>query len=55
MQLEVSQGRLRALLHEQARVYSERMHDDGSWELDLEIDKHRYERLRQQESILIQS
>ena len=55
VQLDVSQARLRALLYDQARVYAEHMHDDGSWELDLEIDKHRYERLRQQESLLIQS
>ncbi len=55
VQLDVSQARLRALLYDQARIYAERMHDDGSCELDLEIDKHRYERLRQQESLLIQN
>jgi GTPase len=55
VQLDVTQSRLRALLHDQCRVYAERMYDDGSWELDLEIDKHRYERLRQQESLLIHS
>jgi len=51
VQLDVTQARLRALLYEQARVYEERMQDDGGWELDLEIDRHRYDRLRQQEQL----
>ena len=53
VQLDVTQARLRALLYDQARVYAERMQDDGGWELDLEIDRHRYDRLRQQESLQI--
>lgn len=53
VQLDVTQARLRALLYDQARVYAERMQDDGGWELDLEMDRHRYDRLRQQESLLI--
>ena len=53
VQLDVTQARLRALLYEQARVFTERMHDDGSCELDLEIDRYRYDRLRQQERLLI--
>ena len=53
VQLDVTQARLRALLYEQARIYAERMQDDGGWELDLEIDRRRYDRLRQQESLSI--
>jgi len=53
VQLDVTQARLRALLYDQARIYAERMQDDGGWELDLEIDRHRYDRLRQQEELQI--
>jgi len=53
VQLDVTQARLRALLYQQARVLAERTQEDGGWELDLEMDKHRYDRLRQQEQLMI--
>ncbi len=53
VQLDVTQARLRALLYQQARIFAERTDDQGGWELELEIDKHRYERLRQSEPFRI--
>jgi len=43
--LGVEEARVRALLHERGAVVTERMLDDGSWELDLELDRRGCEEL----------
>jgi len=53
VRLGVSQARLRALLYERATVVDERVMNDGSWELDVEIDRRRYQDLRRQEDLQI--
>ena len=51
--LGVSQARLRALLYERASVVDERVMKDGSWELDVEIDRRGYQDLKRQEDLQI--
>jgi len=53
VRLGVSQARLRALLYERATVVDERVMQDGSWELDVEIDRRGYDDLRQREDLRI--
>ena len=53
--LGVSQARLRALLHERATVIDERLMTDGSWELDVEIDRRGYQDLQHRENLHISS
>lgn len=55
VRLGVSQARLRALLYERANVVDERVMEDGSWELDVEIDQRGYQDLRQREDLQISS
>jgi len=55
VRLDVSQARLRALLYERATVVDERVMNDGSWELDVEIDQRGYQDLRRQENLQITS
>ena len=54
VRLGVSQARLRALLYERATVVEERVMTDGSWELDVEIDRRGYQDLRRKEDLLIE-
>lgn len=53
VRLGVSQARLRSLLYERATVIDERVMKDGSWELDVEIDRRGYQDLRRQEDLQI--
>jgi GTP-binding protein HflX len=53
VRLGVSQARLRALLYERATVVDERIMTDGSWELDVEIDRRGYQDLRRKEDLQI--
>ena len=55
VRLGVSQARLRALLYERATVVDERVMKDGSWELDVEIDRRGYQDLTQRENLQISS
>ncbi len=52
VQLIPSDGRLRARLFEQGRVLSERITEEGGWELEVELPKRSFERLIQQEQDL---
>ena len=51
VRLTTSQARLRALLYETANVKTELELPAGGWELDIEIDKDRFERLRQSDGL----
>ncbi len=53
VRLGVSQARLRALFYERATVVDERILKDGSWELDVEIDRRGYQDLKRQEDFQI--
>jgi len=53
VRLGVSQARLRAMLYERATVVDERVMKDGSWELDVEIDRRGYQDLKRQEDLQI--
>ncbi len=55
VRLGVSQARLRALLYERATVVDERIMKDGSWELDVEIDRRGYQELSKSEDLHISS
>ncbi len=55
VRLTVSQARLRALLYDRADVRSERVLEDGGWEIDLEMDRAGYAHLQQSENLDIQS
>ncbi len=45
-------GRLRALLFEQGAIVSENHASDGGWELEVELRRQDFERLRKRESVL---
>ena len=49
--LDVDQGRLRARLYEIGRVSSEKLLDEGGWELDVEMDRKAYDRLHREERL----
>ena len=50
VQLGVSQGRLRALLYDTARVVAEQVLQDGGWELEVEMDIRDYDALHRDEN-----
>ncbi len=54
LQLGPGDGRLRARLFEAGRVIAERPTDEGGWELEVELPRHRFERLLRQEAGLEQ-
>ena len=52
VQLGPGDGRLRARLFELGRVLSERLLEEGGWELEVELSRRDYDRLLRQESAL---
>ncbi len=50
VQLGVSQGRLRALLYDTARVVTEQVLQEGGWELEVEMDSRDYDMLHRDEN-----
>jgi GTP-binding protein HflX len=52
--LAVDQAKLRALLYERATVTSERVLDEGGWEIDIEIDRRGYRELQRREQLKIE-
>jgi GTP-binding protein HflX len=54
VRLAVSQARLRALLYERAGVRSERILDDGGWEIDMEMDRAGFLDLQRFEGLQVQ-
>ena len=52
VRLGPADGRLRALLFEQGAVVSENHAKDGGWELDVELKRRDYERLKKREPSL---
>jgi GTP-binding protein HflX len=55
VRLTVSQARLRALLYDRADVRSERVLEDGGWEIDLEMDRAGFTHLQRSEDLDIQA
>jgi GTP-binding protein HflX len=55
VRLDVTQAKLRALIYQNASVVSERLLDEGGWELDLEIDRQEYQNLQKKENLQIES
>jgi len=47
--LEPTEGRLRALLHEHGAIVHENHGEDGGWELELQLTRRDYHRLRKHE------
>jgi GTP-binding protein HflX len=54
LHLRPEDGRLRALLCEQGAIRGENHANDGGWELDVELDRREYERMRKREPVLAQ-
>ncbi|MCW8946931.1 MAG: GTPase HflX, partial [Sedimenticola sp.] len=52
LQLQPADGRLRARLFELGGVISEKVTDNGGWDIEIDLPKIDYERLLQQESSL---
>lgn len=55
VQLTPAEARLRARLYEMGAVVAERLRSDGTWELDLELDRRRFEELNRRESLHVLS
>ncbi len=53
VRLDLSQGRLRALLYEQAQVLGERDLGEAGWEMDVELDRRGYESLQRDEDLCL--
>ncbi len=53
--LAPAEARLRARLYEMGVIVTERLRGDGSWELDLELDRHRFEELNRREQLNVLS
>ena len=51
VRLDVSQARLRALLYSAGQVFEERTADDGSWELDVELERRDFDQLHSREGL----
>ena len=51
VRLKPGQARLRALLYETANVTAETDLPEGGWELGVEIERERFDRLQQHESL----
>jgi GTP-binding protein HflX len=49
LQLGPADGRLRAILFEQGAIVRENHAKDGGWELDVELKRRDYERLKKHE------
>jgi len=51
VKLDVGQARLRALLFEAGKIWSETVHEDGSYELDVELDSKDFDQLAARENL----
>ena len=54
LHLRPEDGRLRAMLFEQGAIRSENHANDGGWELDVELARREYERMKKREPVLEQ-
>lgn len=51
VRLDVGQARLRALLFEAGKIWSEVVHEDGSYELDVELERRDFNQLAAREQL----
>ena len=51
VKLDVGQARLRALLFEAGKIWSETVNEDGSYELDVELDQRDFDQLAARENL----
>ena len=54
VRLAPEQARLRSLLYDQAQVLHEEVLCEGGWQMDVELDRRGYERLRRNEDLCFQ-
>ncbi|MBT8421676.1 MAG: hypothetical protein KJP03_01000, partial [Gammaproteobacteria bacterium] len=52
VRLDVGQARLRALLFEAGKIWSETVDEDGGWELDVELDQRDFDQLAAKENLI---
>jgi len=52
VRLQAADGRVRALLFEQGQILKETPTDDGGWELEVQLARREYQRLRKSEAVL---
>ena len=52
LRLAATDGRLRARFFELGTVYSDKLTDDGGWEMDVELPKRHFDRLVGQDEAL---
>ena len=55
VELTAAEARLRARLYEMGAIVTERLREDGGWELDLELDRRGFEDLNRREHLRVLS